>query len=189
MAGYIGFYAEEPDVELLHERLNADPEIAFILQDGPGHWRAVWQLDDLCGKTMLWHVPGGPLPLVERGGGEDPLIENPFAGWQALQGGMDSSVPYFGPGWPSTLLLELYTRHWRGWRRELLPLSGLGWYGRTHPKPPPESTRRWWRRLQGWMRRHAVPITRYGNTTLLALPAAHHSLQSGVVRDPYPLVR
>jgi len=69
MAGGIGLYVDESDIELLRERLNADPEIAFILPDGPGRWRAVWQVDDAQGQTMLWHVPAGPLPLLARGGG------------------------------------------------------------------------------------------------------------------------
>jgi hypothetical protein len=30
----------------------------------------VWQVDDLLGKTLLWHAPGGPLPLLRPEGGE-----------------------------------------------------------------------------------------------------------------------
>ena len=33
MAGWIGLYVDEPDIELFRERLNADPEIAFILPE------------------------------------------------------------------------------------------------------------------------------------------------------------
>ena len=106
MAGWIGLYVDEPDIELLRDRLNADPEMAFILPEGPGRWRAVWQLDEAQGQTLLWHVPGGPLPLLAHGDEGDTLIEDPFAGWTERRAGRDKTVPYFGPGWPSTLLLK-----------------------------------------------------------------------------------
>jgi hypothetical protein len=129
MAGWIGFYVDEPDIELFRERLNADLEIAFILPEGPGRWRAVWQVDEAQGQTMLWHVPGGPLPLLVPSA-QDILIEDPFAGWQELEPGRDRTVPYFGPGWPATLLLKLFPPGWRGLPRHYIPVSGLGWYGR-----------------------------------------------------------
>jgi hypothetical protein len=55
---------------------------------------------------MLWHVPGGPLPLLVPSA-QDTLLKDPFAGWQELEPGRDRTVPYFSPGWPSTLLLKL----------------------------------------------------------------------------------
>ena len=193
MAGWLGLYVEEADVPLLRDRLNEDPEIAFLMPEGPGRWRAVWQTDELLGKTMLWHVPGIPLPLL-RPGGQDSVIEDPFAGWQELRPGMDYSVPYFGPGLPSTLLLELYTRGWRGLRSDIIPLSGLSWHGRTSQKGPAPSTQQWWSRFRGWLRRQAVCITRSGpldgpQPDIWALPAALRAIQAGVERSEWPLVK
>jgi hypothetical protein len=193
MPGWLGFYAHDEDAHLLHRRLNEDPEIAFILQDGPGHWRAVERTEELQGKTMLWHVPGGPLPLLGRGAGEpDVLIGDAFAGWRERRAGLDYSVPYFGPSWPSALLLELYTPGWRGLEMDLMPLSGLSYFGDYPGRNAQPTTRRWWRRMRDWMRRHAVLITRGGPLTgphadVWALPAALRAIQSGLERDESPL--
>ena len=188
MAGWIGLYVDEPDIKLLRERLNADPEIAFILPDGPGRWRAVWQVDDAQGQTMLWHVPAGPLPLLARGGEPDTLIEDPFAGWTERRAGRDRTVPYFGPGWPSTLMLKLFPPGWRGLPRDFIPVSDVGWYGRMMGVSP-LPTRRWWRRLGDWVRRRSVRVTRDGplfepHADIWAMPAGLRAIQSGVKRRP-----
>lgn len=193
MAGWLGLYAEEADVPLLLERLNEDPEIAFLVPEGPGCWRAMWRVDELLGKTMLWHVPGGSLPLLGRDG-QDTVIEDPFAGWREVSAGLDDSVPYFGPGLSWTLLLELYARGWRGLSPDLIPLSGLSWYGRTRLKGSPDPTRQWWSRFRDWMRRRTVRVTRSGpldgrQADIWAMPAALHAIQSGVARSEWPLVR
>jgi hypothetical protein len=196
MAGWIGLYLEEADAALLLDRLNEDPEIAFLMSEGTDRWRAMWRIDDLLGKTMLWHVPGGALPRLKPNG-THALIKDPFSGWQELSPGLDSFVPYFGSGWPSTLLMDLYVRQWRGLLRpDILPLSGITWYGAlpVASAKPHASTRRWWNRFRGWLRRHAVQITRSGpldgpRADVYALPAALRSIQGGMERDPYPLVR
>ncbi|QRK08117.1 hypothetical protein JQX13_50610 [Archangium violaceum] len=139
MAGWIGLYVDEPDIELLREHLNDDPEIAFILPEGQGRWRAAWRIDDAQGQTMLWHVPGGPLPLLGHGAEGDTFIEDPFVGWTERRAGRDRTVPYFGPSCPSALLLSLFPPGWRGMPRDSIPVSGLGWYGRmtgVSPLPP-----------------------------------------------------
>lgn len=194
MAGWLGFYAAQADAELLHQRLNADPEIAFLLQEGPGRWRAVWQLEDPLGKTMLWHVPGGPLPLLGRGGEEpDTLIEDPFAGWQERREGHDYSVPYFGPSCPFVLELKLITPGWRGLPADIMPMSGLSWFGSPGRSPVPPATARWWRNFRGWMRRNAVRVTRWGplvapHADIWAMPAALRALEAGMERDAHPLL-
>jgi hypothetical protein len=45
MGGWIGIYVDDPDIALVQERLNADPEIAFIIPEGPLRWRAVRRID------------------------------------------------------------------------------------------------------------------------------------------------
>jgi len=193
MPGWLGFYAHEEDVYLLHQRLDEDPEIAFLLQEGPGRWRAAEHINELHGKTMLWHVPGDPLPLLGCGAGEpDTLIENPFAGWRERRVGLDPSMPYFGPSWPSTLLLQLYTPGWRGLETDLLPLSGLSFFGLPPGSRAPSATHRWWRRMRDWMRRHAVLITRSGplegpHADVWAMPAALRAIQAGLERNDFPL--
>ncbi len=195
MAGWMGFYVHEEDARLLHARLNEDPEIAFLVQEGAGRWRAVWQVEDLRGKTKLWHVPGGSLPLLGRSAEEpDTLIEDPFTGWQERVEGFDYSVPYFGTSWPCTLELTLVTPGWRGLPMDSMPMSGLGWFGRLSREPPPAATLRWWRRFKGWMRRHAVRVTRWElpeeprGADIWALPAALRALEAGMERDPNPFI-
>ena len=49
------------------------------------------------GKYILWHMPGGPLPLLSPDvqGGETS-IDDPFSGWTELRPGADTRVPFFG---------------------------------------------------------------------------------------------
>jgi hypothetical protein len=190
MSGQIDFYVDEADVELVQERLNADPEIAFIVPEGPGHWRAVWRLEDARGKTLLWHVPAGPLPLLSSGGAPDTVIENPFAGWRELRRGFHDSIPYFGPSEPRTLLLELIPPGWRGLPLDWMPVSGVSWFGRGSSRRPHPSTRQWWQRFRSWLRRHARLVEREGFefADVWALPAAQRAIQSGVRPGVGPLV-
>jgi hypothetical protein len=90
----LSFFIDERDIDLLVDRLNADPEVAFIVperlpenknaeprrgltlvvEDGelktdvepPGRWKAVRTVGALPdGRNSLWHIPAGPLPLIE----------------------------------------------------------------------------------------------------------------------------
>jgi hypothetical protein len=190
MSGHIDLYVDEPDVELLRERLNADPEIAFIIPEGPGRWRAVWQIQDASGKTILWHVPAGPLPLLASGYEPDTLIKDPFAGWQERRKGYYDYVPYFGPSEPRTLLLDLIPPGWHGLPSDWMPVSGLSWYGRLSSQPPHPSTLKWWRRFRSWVRRHARLAARegFGFADIWALPAAQRAIQAGVRPAVGPLI-
>jgi hypothetical protein len=189
MAGYLPFYAAPDDVSLLQERLNADSEIAFIVRDGPGRWKASWRVDDLRGKTMLWHVPAGPLPLLHPEG-PDTVIEDPFAGWNEERPGMDRSVPYFGYGWPACILLRLWIPGWQRLPPDFLHISSFTWHGRAAGLSPPP-TRRWWQRLRGWVGRHATRVTRCGplhgaHADIWAFPAALRALEAGMEREDNP---
>jgi hypothetical protein len=190
MSGWLPLYMLEEDVPLLHERLDADPEVAFIIRDGPECWRAVWQVDDLRGKMKLWHVPGGPLPLLHAQG-EDTPIDNPFAGWREERPGLDRTLPYFGPACQVSLVLRVWVPGWRGLPPHLLPLSSLEWQGRMSARSRPEPTRRWWSRMRQWVGRHARRVTRQGpllgpHADVWALPAALRALQSGMERADNP---
>lgn len=189
MSGNINLYVDEADVELLRERLNADAEIAFIIPEGPGRWRASWQVDDASGMTVLWHVPAGPLPLLTPLG-QDTLVEDPFAGWQEREQGFYEYLPYFGPSEPRTLLLTLVYPGWRGLPRDWMPLSGVSWYGRTAARSPHPSTRRWWQRFRSFIRSHAslVTATNFESQTAWALPAAQRAIQAGTHADMRPFL-
>jgi hypothetical protein len=127
-AGYLSFFADEQDARILLERLNADPEIAFIVPDGPRmppppdqqmgitfcgsqdywqRWRAARPVDGLKdGKQILWDISAGPL-LASRGVGlEWWQIPDPWAGWT-------SQRPVCGPNVmpDATIQLHLWTRY------------------------------------------------------------------------------
>ena len=192
-AGSLPLYMLEEDVPLLHEQLNADPEIAFILRDGPERWRAVWQVDDLRGKTMLWHVPGGPLPLRHYQG-EDTLIEEPFGGWREERPGLDDSVPNFGADCQVNILMRIWVPGWNGLPRDLVDISTFSWPALKVTRSPPEPTRRWWKRWRAFIGRHARRVTRWGplegpDADIWAMPAALRALQSGMQRADNPWLR
>ncbi|HYO56735.1 hypothetical protein [Archangium sp.] len=189
-AGSLPLYMLEEDVPLLHEQLNSDPEIAFILRDGPERWRAVWQVEDIRGKMMLWHVPGGPLPLRHYQG-EATLIEDPFAGWHEERPGLDNSVPNFGAGCQVNLLMRIWVPGWNGLPKDFVDISTFSWSALRVTRSPPESTRRWWKRFRTFVSRHARLVTRWGpldgpRADIWAMPAALRALQTGMERAENP---
>src|ERR1700741_2306288 len=106
----LSFFVDQQDLRLLLDRLNGDPEIAFVVADHPledgeqsrpsnswkpafrvlmggsepelraaplhlQRWRAVRAVDALKdGHHSLWHVPAGPLPLINMHAGPQPFI-------------------------------------------------------------------------------------------------------------------
>jgi hypothetical protein len=122
------FFADEDDRRLLLDRLNEDPEIAFIVSDGLVHpeasdtrpsstggyrrrWKAVDRVDELTyGHHSLWHAPAGPLPLVaeasSRGAAltawrNQPPIADPWSGWIEERSSAGLAEPLFGVSAPS----------------------------------------------------------------------------------------
>jgi len=224
----ISFFADSKDGDVLIDRLNRDPEIAFLVPDGPldpqeayanrlrasmgdrteavfygpfgviddgyrQRWKAVPSVKELSdGKHLLWHVPAGPLPLLSAEGA-DGVIPDPWAGWMEQRPGADPTTPYFGPGHPAVIGLELWTRHhpysaqeraslpivnsWWDGERDLLVVSDLGWIG-GHYGPPPVQTRRWWNRLKAWFGRSAAKLAD-GRQTFWTLPSALQLLKAG----------
>jgi hypothetical protein len=189
-AGSLPLYILEEDVPLLHERLNSDPEIAFIIRDGPERWRAVWQVDDIRGKTMLWHVPGGSLPLLHPDG-PDTLIADPFAGWRELNPGLDDTVPYFGPYCYVSILMRIWVPGWNGLPKDYVDISTFSWPGARMTRSPPGSTSRWWKRLRAFVGRHARRVRRWDplhgpDADIWAMPAALRALEAGMERAENP---
>lgn len=189
-AGWLPLYMLQEDVPLLHTRLNEDPEIAFIVRDGPDRWRAVRQVDDLRGKTILWHVPGGPLPLLHMQGAET-LIEDPFTGWREVRPGLDTSLPYFGSDCAVSFLLRVWVPGWQELPAGLIDISSVSWPGLRATRAPPEPTRRWWSQLRKWVGRQARRVTRHGplhgpGADIWALPSALRALEAGKERADNP---
>jgi hypothetical protein len=223
----LSFFIDGHDVSLLLDRLNADPEIAFIVSDGePGNkkaqlrgdpafsvagdalqgeseylrrWKAVRTVDVLAdGLQSLWHVPAGPLPLIEvdrnpgkmsLSGLESPLqfptIPDPWNGW--------TGIDRFGSGCLPWIRLDLWTRHRPYTEHErktllvlnafwaddddLLVVSDFQWTG-GHFRTAPPQTQRWWNRMKGWIDRNAIRLR--SNPGFWAFPSALQKLKDGM---------
>lgn len=188
---WIPFYADESDFRPIIDRLNADAELAIILPAGRGRWIArarVAELPD--GKYILWHIPGGSLPLLSNKSAEDDaMIPDPFVGWTEQRRGLDASAPYFG-NVPNVFDLHKATRGVEF--ANSIGLSSFGWIGnryRSLGMQASSATERWWRRTQRWLKQAAVQkIPRWDSPTppepeIWALPAASKRIQAGAPRD------
>ncbi len=142
---YIYFSIRIEHAPTLLDWLNRDDELAFVVSDGPDRWRAVHKLDMLLdGKLTLWHIPGGLL----FDGGREP-IKDPFSGWATQHPGVDASEPYFGPGHPAIIHLDLKILSRGG--------SKAGWIGnhyRVIGQGATSETERWWRRFRSFLKRN-----------------------------------
>ncbi|HEY7090147.1 MAG TPA: hypothetical protein VH518_18770 [Tepidisphaeraceae bacterium] len=193
----IQFYADAEDFKIILDKLRGDAEIAFILRDGRTRWiaRQNAQVGDLAdGPYCLWHIPGGPLPLVGGGwfGRKSGTIEHPFEGWTQRSGG-DPRVPFFGsiPGVVTLGVLRSAREAPTG-----IGQSYFGWLGdryRDAGAPAAKETTKWWRRLGEWVSKTAVgKITRWGpmdgpDADIWAFPSAHRQIQLGAHRDVNPM--
>lgn len=230
----LSFFIDKQDLHILVDRLNTDPEIAFVVPivmfDSEGRkldesstssratfhvqqredgtlelgalkreaiwWKTVQTVESLNdGEHSLWHVPAGPLPLINpdlatkpmspligpEGHGYPP-IPDPWTGWLGRPG--------FGPGCHPWIRLEVNTRHrpytqqerasgprisfWLG-DHDLLAVSGFEWTG-SHFRPAPPQTQRWWNRMRGWVDRSAVRL----HSGFWAFPSALQKLKDGM---------
>ena len=180
----IPFYALEPDLVQLLEHLNVEHDLAFIVPTGPRRWCAISQAAALvAGPHALWHLPSGPLPLLGRDELEpDVPIPDPFAGWVERVPAAAGNQPFFGshPG-----VIWLYLPGFP--EPDVVPMSAFGWIGNRYAaigRPAPTSTAKCWRSLQGWIRRHTVPVARAGSVTadapeVGAFPVAWERLMAG----------
>lgn len=217
---------DEDDLHLLADRLNTDPEITFIVPEGPlqsvnkqaayssaassisisfafeiagtegtdhKRWKAVRSVDALKdGNHSLWHVPAGPLPLINKGSGPQVRVNlqyspipDPWAGW--------TGSASFGPGCHPWIRLEVWTRHrpyteheratlhelnafWAN-KEDMLVVSDFQWTG-GHFSPAPPQTLRWWNRMRNWMDRNAVRLRT--NPGFWAFPSALRKLKGGM---------
>lgn len=196
---FLSFFADEQDAELLLSWLNEEGEIAFIVQDQPQasqqrKWKAVRTISRFTAeKYSLWHLPTGALPLS----GSNQTITDPWKGWIEQRRGRDSRTPYFGPGHPAEIRLELWLRHqpytdaeratlwkqvsWYMGDTDLLPVSGFQWIGSKAPR----HTWQWWQRLTAWISQNSIRVGRFEGSrrkewSFWAFPSAFTKLRSGM---------
>lgn len=164
---WLPIYADEIDCKEVLSFLNQSDEIAFIVSAGYGKWIAIKNIETLKpGKNCLWHVPSGSLPLFRGAREPSAIVENPFDGWTEVKAGADSSRPYFGPGHPGIIWLNV-----RG--TELNALSGLTtiglssfeWIGNHYKSIGSEAkpeTEKFWKSLGRWVKKNSVKVPRGG---------------------------
>ncbi len=210
----ISFYANETDAQVVLDWLIAQNEIGFIVADGEKRWRALHsvKLSQIVGaKHWLWHIPSGPLPLLQDYRQPILQVENPWIGWREIRTGADKSLPYFGSAPTGTFLLSLspvsrYFNEQIGQPKELAP-PGLRVLGRsdfTYPgktEKPPNQTLAFWKRLEKFMFSAGVPVDPHGsmrpekdptpasvanNYDWIALPGALAEMRAGVPWRPNP---
>jgi hypothetical protein len=186
-------YLASEDLAFLLSALNADPELAFIRGTGSGTWRAFNDAQELAdGRHCLWHVPGGDLPLLAKTGSGKTTISDPWSGWREERSGADPSLPYFGPGHPSVVWLNVLTRPLRG--PDGIGLSSFEWIGNHYSVigfPASATTEKWWKRLRSFAKKNGERIPRAGpvdgpNPEIWAFPRALELIKAGAHRADNP---
>jgi hypothetical protein len=171
---WLPIYADEEDFRVIHDWLNQNDEIAFIVSDGPRRWRAVQTVAHLdSARICLWHVPSGPLPLSI----------DPWKGWTIR--GWSGDYPCFGT---DNVGLIWFNRRPKSHRQpDAIGLSSFEWPGNlyaTAGRPAPETTKRFWASLRIWIKKNAVRIPRSGpldgpRPKIWAFPSALSAIKHG----------
>ena len=206
----IPMYLLDKDVEFLNDWINQEEELAFLVSNGEKRWIANREHDMLTEmkteplpglnlmmpdyrKFALWHIPAGPLPLIEAHTGfvemkfssedwdKDPKIDNPWLGWTEQRTGADPSIPYFGPGCKAAIYLVVNLP-----RDEEIRNSGISWTGNHYKiigNAASQSTLDFWSKLRRMVRKVATHIPR-GNTPggtkeIYAFPSAYGEIRNG----------
>jgi hypothetical protein len=188
-------YLHETDLDLLLDHLDSDDEIAWLVEDGPGHWSAKAQHPPLSRpRYALWHVPSGPLPLDRGPDVEKGTIENPWEGWQEVRrAGSGVRTPYFGPNHAGVYWLNLLMPVFRPTQTDI-GMSSFEWSGNRDAifgKPAAKATELHWRRLRRWVAKNARRVPRFGDINgpraeIFAFPAALHAMECGASRAGNP---
>lgn len=190
---WLPLYATEEDLQNVFSWLSGEEELAFLLNDGPRSWRA----HSRCRYTgdaryCLWHVAGGPLPLLGQRGSAPRIVGDPWNGWTEIRTGADPTTPYFGPGHPGIIWLNARARSKR--KPNGVGLSSFEWIGnryRTIGSAATPQTERLWKRLGRSIKKGARQIPREGpcdgpHPEIWALPGALAAIISGIQRDENP---
>jgi hypothetical protein len=191
---WLPIYATESDAINVIDLLSNDPEIAFLIPEGKGRWRAVKTITYAAQRRLsLWHVPSGPLPLLQADHMQpDTLILDPWSGWEELRAGVNPNQPYFGAGPVGVVWLNMHTIGKD--KDSSLGLSGFEWIGNhyrligngAHP-----SAELWWKSLRKRIAKLSHKVARRGLSGTLrpeiyALPDAYSLLQRGHIADMNP---
>lgn len=188
---WLPMYLTDPDATVLIDILVQDPEIAFLVSDGPKRWRAVKDVvASEIDKVALWHVPSGPLPLLASAF-EDPdqHVQDPWLGWTEERTGADPDRPYFGAGHPGIIWLNLCTSPKD--QGSCCGLSSFSWIGnhyRIIGSPAMPSTEAWWKSLRRRVVKLSDRVPRQQLSSLLpaeifAFPCAYALLKAGDIAD------
>lgn len=191
---WLPMYLTESDAAALIDQLALDPEIAFLVSDGPRRWRAVNDIrfkgDE---RIALWHVPSGPLPLLLSTHGEaDRQVQDPWKGWTEERTGRDPSTPYFGAGHPGIVWLNLRTKGID--RDSCCGMSSFEWIGNRYRVlgcAAEPSTDNWWKSLRRRVKKTSQKVPRQGLSGSLppevfAFTSAYGLLEAGAVADVNP---
>lgn len=146
---WLPIYCTQADLSALFLILSDD--IAFIVADGEGRWRAVSEWTPPTeSTTALWHVPSGPLPLLRNATDRpDGQICDPWSGWNEEREGADRDKPYFGPGHPGVFWLNLRVQGVEA--GSVCGLSSIEWIGNHYSVigyQASESTSKRWSKLR-----------------------------------------
>lgn len=208
---WIPMYLLRDDIALLNDWLNQEDEIAFLVSRGTKKWIAKKQHDILSDlgtqkfgqghdfaipnfvEYNLWHVPSGPLPLLESNSGgvklrfnkedwsNDGKILDPWSGWTEIRTGANSRIPYFGAGHPGVIHLEIKTSDVGE-----IPMSNFGWIGnhyRIIGNGADKTTERFWNKLKRALKKVATQIPRSnsanGKNEVYAFSTAYKEIQNG----------
>ncbi len=203
---YLPMYVLEKDVFLINEILNQDPQIAFLICNGPKTWMArqshnitpdIGSQPSSNGNNSklpnfveyaLWHIPSGPLPLIsdiddfkQTEAVRKDWVQDPWKGWTEKYLGPIHRRPYFGAGHPGIINLEIR-----------LPLTGeirissFSWIG-DHYKMigigANPATIKFWYKLRRTIKKVAKEIPRGNNPNwkkeIFAFPEAYSAIKSG----------
>jgi hypothetical protein len=193
---WLPMYMIREDIAILNHLLNQEIELAFLVGNGFGKWIARASHDmgeELTNRNhwqyALWHVPSGPLPIIEPGRDHTkgilfgevvvPLtIPNPWEGWDQLR----TVTPSFGNA-TSTGVFQLDISFLQ---RDSIPISHFGWIGNHYREigyPAHPATSIFWLKLKRLIKKHTVYIPRANNPALkneiYAFPEAYKAIQGG----------
>ncbi len=203
-------YLVGEDVKHLCRLLDDDPDIALIVADGPGRWKAQRHVPTLRdGEHMLWHIPSGPIELESRKLKEKPKkVRNPFAGWDEIVRPVERGVPWIGPGPLGIIYFRIRRRarrsgcfraitarpSWTAPANKVIGLSTFSWIGNYYSiigRKAADSTQKWWGSLRRRVAKLATRVPTTGALTgypkdIWAFPAALALIRRGVKRADNP---
>lgn len=207
----IPFYALKKDFVWLFDWINEVEELAFIVPDGPGRWKAVTNYSFQGeGHYTFWHVNSGPLPMIRKDKKGDATITDPWGGWKEeveYGGGLAAVIPgltsggrpFFGPTSLGTFDLSAIIRASKKRRQfNKAPVSAIArshfsWVGNHYSilgHKAQKSTERLWAKLKRSISKPSVKIPRQGpldgtNKEIWALPTAYEKIRAGRMRIAY----